>query len=356
MALLETKGLIAHYGDFQALFGVDIRLEQGETLAIIGANGAGKTTLMRSITGVLRNAPGQITHKGVQIGHLPADTIMKRGLAMVPEGRRLFPSLSVEENLIIGGQHKGGRDLGDRIDGFLSRFTGGPNPMELAAGHDGKGHWTLETVYDLFPILRERRYSPGTALSGGQQQMVAIGRALMSNPDVLLCDEISLGLAPVVIRDILDHSLEFFREKLRGRGIVIERDYAIVPPVLGDRDRLEQVFLNLIVNAADAMPQGGTLTVRLAPAGDGLIEIRVSDTGIGIEPDVLGRIFEPFYTTKERGKGTGLGLLVGKRIIQDHGGRIAVESELDVGTTFRIALPTSESRAGRPARRPAGGT
>ena len=201
-AILETRGLTARYGDFQALFGVDIRLAPGETVAIIGANGAGKTTLMRSITGVLRNAPGQILHKGTEIGHLPADTIMKRGIAMVPEGRRLFPSLTVEENLLIGAQHKGGRDLGDRIDGFLSRFTGGPNPMELAAGHDGRGPWTLETVYALFPILRERRHAPATALSGGQQQMVAIGRALMSNPDVLLCDEISLGLAPVVIRDI----------------------------------------------------------------------------------------------------------------------------------------------------------
>ncbi len=173
MALLETKGLTAHYGDFQALFGVDIHLDQGETVAIIGANGAGKTTLMRSLSGVLKNAPGMITLEGVEIGGLSADEVMPLGLAMVPEGRRLFPSLSVEENLLIG-------TYGRKADGF----------------------WTLETIYDLFPILKERRNSPGTALSGGQQQMVAIGRALMSNPKVLLCDEISLGLAPVVIKDI----------------------------------------------------------------------------------------------------------------------------------------------------------
>ncbi|MFC3612286.1 ABC transporter ATP-binding protein [Lutimaribacter marinistellae] len=201
-ALLETRRLTANYGDFQALFGVDIRLNRGETVAIIGANGAGKTTLMRSITGVLKNQADQVVHDGVEIGHLPADTIMKRGIAMVPEGRKLFPSLSVEENLVIGGQHKGGSDLGDRIDSIISRFTGAPDPMELAQGHDGRGYWSLDTIYELFPILRERRDNPGTALSGGQQQMVAIGRALMSNPDVILCDEISLGLAPIVIRDI----------------------------------------------------------------------------------------------------------------------------------------------------------
>ncbi len=172
-ALLETRGLTARYGDFQALFGVDIRVEAGETVAIIGANGAGKTTLLRAITGVLRSAAAQVLWKGEGIGALPADAVMKRGIAMVPEGRKLFPSLSVEENLLIGGQE---------------RQTGGV--------------WTLDAVYELFPILRERRGNPGTALSGGQQQMVAIGRALMSNPDLLLCDEISLGLAPVVIKDI----------------------------------------------------------------------------------------------------------------------------------------------------------
>ena len=173
MPILETRGLTARYGDFQALFGVDLRLDEGETLAIIGANGAGKTTLMRALAGVLPSAPGMVHLAGRPVGGLSADQIMPLGLAMVPEGRKLFPSLSVEENLLIG-----------------------------TYGRKKSGHWTLNTVYDLFPILRERRNSPGTALSGGQQQMVAIGRALMSNPRVLLCDEISLGLAPVVIKDI----------------------------------------------------------------------------------------------------------------------------------------------------------
>lgn len=171
--LLETRGLTAQYGQFKALYGVDIAVSAGECVAIIGANGAGKTTLMRSITGVLRNAPEMILHNGEPIGALSADRILQRGIAMVPEGRKLFPSLSVEENLLIGGQVR-----------------------------RGSGRWSLEEIYRLFPILKERRNSPGTALSGGQQQMVAIGRALMSNPELLLCDEISLGLAPVVIRDI----------------------------------------------------------------------------------------------------------------------------------------------------------
>jgi branched-chain amino acid transport system ATP-binding protein len=189
MPILETRALVAHYGDFQALFGVDIALEPGETLAVIGANGAGKTTLMRSIAGVLTNEAEQIRFEGLPIGALPAPQIVRHGIAMVPEGRKLFPSLSVEENLLIG-----------------------------AYGGAGKGPWSLETVFELFPILKERRQSPGTALSGGQQQMVAIGRALMSNPKVLLCDEISLGLAPVVIRDIY---AAFPRIRAAGASVVV---------------------------------------------------------------------------------------------------------------------------------------
>ena len=172
-ALLQVSGLTAHYGDFQALFGVDLTLDEGRTVAIIGPNGAGKTTLMRAITGVARITGGSVTLAGDPVTRLSVPEILTRGIAMVPEGRRLFPSLTVEENLLIG-----------------------------AHARKGNGYWTLDRIQTLFPILKDRRHSPGTALSGGQQQMVAIGRALMSNPRVLLCDELSLGLAPVVIKEI----------------------------------------------------------------------------------------------------------------------------------------------------------
>ncbi len=173
-ALLTLSGLDAHYGDFQALYGLDMSVALGEVIAIIGANGAGKTTLMRSISGLLKNRAEDVRYKGQAIGALRADQVAELGIALVPEGRQLFPSLSVEENLLIGGQ--------------VGRA----------------GHWSLKAVYDLFPILEERRHQASTSLSGGQQQMVAIGRALMANPDLILFDEISLGLAPVVIRQIYD--------------------------------------------------------------------------------------------------------------------------------------------------------
>jgi branched-chain amino acid transport system ATP-binding protein len=189
MALLETHGLTAFYGDFQALFGVDMTLDEGETVAVIGANGSGKSTLMRSISGLIRNAPGHIRYDNAEIGALPAPDVVRLGIAMVPEGRRLFPSLSVEENLLIGKY-----------------------------GRTGNGAWSLDAIYDLFPVLKERRHRPGTALSGGQQQMVAIGRGLMSNPRVLLCDEISLGLAPVVVKDIY---AAFPKIRATGAAIVI---------------------------------------------------------------------------------------------------------------------------------------
>jgi len=173
MPLLETRRLTAFYGDYQALYGIDTSLEAGETIAIIGANGAGKSTFLKTIAGLIRGPADSVLLDGRPIGAHPAADIVKLGIALVPEGRRLFPSLTVEENLLIGGH---------------SRKMPGP--------------WSLDRVYALFPVLKERRASATPILSGGQQQMAAIGRALMSNPRVLLCDEISLGLAPIIIADI----------------------------------------------------------------------------------------------------------------------------------------------------------
>jgi len=170
--LLDVRDIDAFYGDFQALFGVSLTVEVGQVVAVIGANGAGKSTLLRSIAGLMHPRRGDILFGGEPIGTVPAFDVVKRGIALVPEGRRLFPSLTVEENLLIGGQSK------------------------------RPGPWSLARVFELFPVLAERRHLPATALSGGQQQMCAIGRALMSNPRLLLCDEISLGLAPIVVRDI----------------------------------------------------------------------------------------------------------------------------------------------------------
>jgi branched-chain amino acid transport system ATP-binding protein len=173
MPLLETHKLTAFYGDFQALYGIDTTLEQGETIAIIGANGAGKSTFLKAIAGLIAGEPESVLLDGAPIGAKLAANIARRGIALVPEGRRLFPSLSVEENLLIGGHSR-----------------------------NKPAAWTLDRVYALFPILKERRSTAPHMLSGGQQQMAAIGRALMSNPRILLCDEISLGLAPIIIADI----------------------------------------------------------------------------------------------------------------------------------------------------------
>jgi branched-chain amino acid transport system ATP-binding protein len=170
--LLEVRALDAFYGDFQALFGISLKVARGDVAAVIGANGAGKSTLLTTIAGMLSARRDAILFDGEEIGGLPSNEIVARGIALVPEGRRLFPSLTVEENLVIGGQ--------------LGR----------------SGPWNLSRIYDLFPILAERRHMPSTSLSGGQQQMVAIARALASNPKLLLCDEISLGLAPIVVREI----------------------------------------------------------------------------------------------------------------------------------------------------------
>ena len=190
--LLDVRAIDTFYGDFQALFGISLNVRAGQVVAVIGANGAGKSTLLKSIAGLMRPRRGEIVFNGAPVAGTPAFDLLGRGIALVPEGRRLFPSLTVEENLLIGGQ--------------LRR----PGP------------WTLARIYELFPVLAERRNLPAPALSGGQQQMAAIARALMANPQLLLCDEISLGLAPIVVRDIYARLPQIVAESLS--LIIVEQD------------------------------------------------------------------------------------------------------------------------------------
>lgn len=194
MPLLELEAVDVFHGDLQAVHGVSLGVDAGEVLALIGANGAGKSTLFRAITGLMPMAAGQMRFDGASIAGLPAERIAALGIAMVPEGRLLFASLTVEENLLMG---------------TLTRRV---------------GRWTLESVYALFPMLRALRHRNALQLSGGQQQMVAVGRALMSNPRLLLCDELSLGLAPLVVEEIYR---AFASIRAEGLAIVlVEQDVA----------------------------------------------------------------------------------------------------------------------------------
>ena len=192
MALLSTFGLESYYGDFQALFGIDFEIGQNEIVAIIGANGAGKSTFLKTVCGLLKAGADKIVFDGHAIGGTAPGTIVRRGIAMVPEGRRLFPSLSVEENLLMGAYAK------------------------------RAGPWHLDAVYALFPVLKSLRRNPATALSGGEQQMAAIGRALMSNPHLLVCDELSLGLAPSVVKEIYDALPRICADGMT--AIIVEQD------------------------------------------------------------------------------------------------------------------------------------
>ena len=171
-AMLEVDRVASFYGDFQALFDVSLRVAEGETVAVIGANGAGKSTLLRTVAGLQDRATGTVSFDGRPLDGVPTHRRLGLGIAMVPEGRRIFPSLTVEENLKVG------------------------------ARRDRPGRWTVASVLDLFEALADKRDRPGAWLSGGEQQMLAIGRALMANPRLLLLDEVSLGLAPLVVQRI----------------------------------------------------------------------------------------------------------------------------------------------------------
>ncbi|MEI9400842.1 ABC transporter ATP-binding protein [Mesorhizobium argentiipisi] len=169
MSLLSVEDLVVRHGLLQAVRGVSFGVERGETLALVGANGAGKTTLLRAIAGAHQAASGRVVFDGADLSGVPSHERVRKGIALVPEGRRLFVQMTVEENLLLG------------------RSAGRP------------GEWSVERVLETFPNLKPRRHAKAGHLSGGEQQATAIGRALMSNPDLLLLDEVSLGLSPLVV-------------------------------------------------------------------------------------------------------------------------------------------------------------
>jgi branched-chain amino acid transport system ATP-binding protein len=173
--MLEISGLDVFYGDLQALWDVSISIDEGKIVTLVGSNGAGKSTVMKAITGLLKPKSGKIIFRGTRIDRLPPHRIVESGICMVPEGRRLFPGMSVRENLEVGASPKSARKIRNN---------------------------TISWVYKVFPVLKERSEQQAGTLSGGEQQMLAIGRALMSNPKLLMIDEMSLGLSPVVVQDL----------------------------------------------------------------------------------------------------------------------------------------------------------
>lgn len=241
MSLLKVDDLDCRYGLLQALRGVSFEITQGETIALIGANGAGKTTLLRTIAGAHRPHGGHVFFGDSDITRLPAHRRVSLGIALVPEGRRLFPSLTVEENL------------------------------RVAAARNGRARWDVKSVLDVFPFLKPRRRAPASNLSGGEQQAVAIGRALMTNPRLLLLDEVSLGLAPLVVEAVYRSLRDIIKEG--ATVVLVEQDLTralgiaerVICMLEGrivlqgeasslDRDRIVQAYFGLRRPAAGSAP------------------------------------------------------------------------------------------------------
>ncbi len=201
--ILELDDIHTYYGQSHVLQGVSLEIDEGEFVALLGRNGAGKTTTVYSIVGFEKPRSGSITFKGEDITDEPSYRITRRGLSLVPQGRRLFPNLTVRENLIFGVRNNDG---------------------------DGSDEWTLEKIYDLFPNLKKRKNNLAYQLSGGEQQMTAIGRALMTNPDLLLMDEPSEGLAPQLVDDV-EEIIKTLKEDQSLAMLLIEQNLPLATEV-----------------------------------------------------------------------------------------------------------------------------
>lgn len=242
--LLEVSDLVVHHGQLRALDGISLRVFPGEVYAIIGANGAGKSTLLRTIAGLHHPTAGSVRFDGQDVTRLRPERRARRGVVMVPEGRRLFGSLSVEENLLVGDSYA------------------------------RPGPWTIEGVYEMFSWMRERRNQLTAQLSGGEQQTVAIGRALVANPRVLLLDELSLGLAPVVVQRIYGMLPQILATGLT--VLLVEQDVSQALRVashihclLEGRTTLESRPADVTADQVEAAYFGLAGTASASPPGEG---------------------------------------------------------------------------------------
>ena len=347
-ALLQVTDAHIAYGKVEAVRGVSLEVGDNEIVTIIGANGAGKSTLLNAVMGVLP-LKGRVAFAGEDMAQLEIEDRVALGVSLVPEHRELFSTMNVEDNLQLGAF---------RI------------PKATAAQ-------SFERVYALFPRLQERRKQLAGTLSGGEQQMLAMGRALMGAPRLLMLDEPSLGLAPIIVADI-------FRTigELRASGVsvlLVEQnaqaaskratlDLQLIdalPAISADATQVRQVVMNLLTNASDALDERiGDITLRTGRmiadaeyltgclAADGVapgefVFIEVTDTGVGMSAETMSRIFEPFFTTKFTGRGLGLAATLG--IVQGHGGALRVHSTVGSGTVFRVLFPSVQAR--EPTRR-----
>ncbi len=236
MAMLEVKGLQVYYGMIQALKDVSFEVNQGEVIALIGANGAGKTTTLHTVTGLLPAKAGSIIFEGVDITKVPAHKIVEMGIAHVPEGRRVFAQLSVYENLIMGAYTR-------------------KDKKEIAEN--------LEKVYQRFPRLRERKTQRAGTLSGGEQQMLAMGRALMSNPKMIVMDEPSMGLSPIFVNEIFD-----IIEKVSASGTTVLLVEQNAKKALSIADRAYVLETGKIVLSGDAKELMNDDSIKKAYLGE----------------------------------------------------------------------------------------